>query len=294
MTEDSEEDEEVVYEIEMDDEDMEEGWSEEEESETMDESFMSKPVVGKGANLGMATSHGWGKMGKSVNQKGFKEDMPKANPTKGTGKAKFEYKETKEGKMKDISGVSKKEMNAFGDFGKMVAGSKFQNKIKKSETKEATRTLGTGSNFRKGGLPKPAAHSKFNANLAEEVEILRAKNEEYRKALNIFRSKLNEVAIFNANLAYATRLFTEHTTTKQEKINILRRFDGAETLKESKNLYQSIKSELSGTETKVMTESIGNKIEKVQATGSSINLIESKTYENPQFMRMKDLMGKLK
>ena len=43
-----------------------------------------------------------------------------------------------------------------------------------------------------------------------------------------------------------------------------------------------------------MTESISNKIEKVQATGSSINLIESKTYENPQFLRMKDLMGKLK
>jgi hypothetical protein len=284
-----EEDEEVVYEIEMDDE-----TDEEYESMDMDESFMSKPVIGKGANLGMATNYGYGKMGKSVNQKGFKDDMPKANPTKGTGKAKFEYKETKEGKMKNISDVSKKEMNAFGDFGKMVAGSKFQNKIKKAETKEASRTLGSGSNFRKGGLPKPKAHSEFNANLAEEVEILRAKNEEYRKALNIFRSKLNEVAVFNANLAYATRLFTEHTTTKQEKINILRRFDGTETLKESKNLYQTIKSELSGNDTKVMTESIGNKIEKVQATGSSINLIESKTYENPQFLRMKDLMGKLK
>jgi len=284
-----EEDEEVVYEIEMDEE-----TDEEYESMEMDESFMSKPVIGKGSNLGMAKNHGWGKMSKSVNQKGFKDDMPKANPTKGTGKAKFEYKETKEGKMKDMSDVSKKEMNAFGDFGKMVAGSKFQNKIKKSETKEASRTLGAGSNFRKGGLPKPAAHSKFNANINEEVETLRAKNEEYRKALNIFRSKLNEVAVFNSNLAYATRLFTEHTTTKQEKINILRRFDDAQTIKESKNLYQSIKNELSKENTKMVTESIENKIDKSQSTGSSVNLIESRTYENPQFLRMKDLMGKLK
>ena len=30
----------------------------------------------------------------------------------------------------------------------------------------------------------------------------------------------------------------------------------------------------------------------VASTGSSANLIESKTYENPQFLRMKDLMGK--
>ena len=78
------------------------------------------------------------------------------------------------------------------------------------------------------GLPKP--HSVPNkARLGEEaqkeIQQLREKNEEYRKALNIFKEKLNEVAVFNSNLAYATRLFTENTTTKQEKINILRRFD---------------------------------------------------------------------
>jgi hypothetical protein len=43
-----------------------------------------------------------------------------------------------------------------------------------------------------------------------------------------------------------------------------------------------------------MNESIERKIESVPATGSAVNLIESKTYENPQFLRMKDLMAKLK
>jgi predicted nuclease with TOPRIM domain len=126
----------------------------------------------------------------------------------------------------------------------------------------------------------------------EEVRMLREKNEEYRKALNVFREKLNEVAIFNSNLAYATRLFTEHTTTKQEKINILRRFDDVESLKESKSLYNSIKNELNNTTQNVVTESVG-KIDKSPASGSAQNLIESKTYENPQFMRMKDIMQKI-
>ena len=124
--------------------------------------------------------------------------------------------------------------------------------------------------------------------------MLREKNEEYRKALNVFREKLNEVAIFNSNLAYATRLFTEHSTTKKEKINILRRFDGVETLKESKNLYKSIKDELGQVDTKSINESVGNKINNTVSTGSSTTLIESKTYENPQFLRMKDLMTKIK
>jgi len=108
---------------------------------------------------------------------------------------------------------------------------------------------------------------------------LREKNEEYKKALDFFRTKLNEVAVFNSNLAYSTRLFTEHSTTKQEKINILRRFDGVESLKESKNLYQSIKKELDGnTNVGVVTESIQRKVVKTPQTGSAANLIESFVY----------------
>jgi hypothetical protein len=171
--------------------------------------------------------------------------------------------------------------------------------VKKTEPKEASRTLASGSHFRKGGLPKPRAYSKFNANIEEsvaqqELQILREKNEEYRKALNVFRNKLNEVAVFNSNLAYATRLFTEHSTSKQEKINILQRFDDVETIKESKTLYKIIKDELSLSKPQQVSESIERTINKVPSTGSAINLIESKTYENPQFMRMKDLMSKLK
>jgi hypothetical protein len=168
---------------------------------------------------------------------------------------------------------------------------------KKVETKEAARTLGNGKYWGREGLPKPKAaprHIRKESIDNSELLILREKNEEYRKALNIFRNKLDEVAIFNSNLAYATRLFTEHSTSKQEKINILQRFDGVETLKESKNLYKSIKDELTTTKTSQITESIERTIEKTPSTGSAINLIESKTYENPQFLRMKDLMSKLK
>jgi predicted nuclease with TOPRIM domain len=163
---------------------------------------------------------------------------------------------------------------------------------KKGEHSEAARTLGNGTRnypMRKG-LPKMKVIP--NEYLQEEVERLRNKNDEYRKALNVFREKLNEVAVFNSNLAYATRLFTEHTTTKQEKINILRRFDDVESLKESKNLYGTIKNELNTQVQSVVTESI-KEIDKSPASGSSQNLIESKTYENPQFLRMKDIMSKI-
>ena len=171
-------------------------------------------------------------------------------------------------------------------------------KMSKEEAKEAARTYGFGSKsgrgLRKGVTPNRNIVFKEGVEATEELETLRAKNEEYRKALNIFRDKLNEVAVFNSNLAYATRLFTEHSTSKQEKINILRRFDSAESLKESKALYKTIKDELGTNKPQqFMNESFEKVIEKSPQSGSAINLIESKTYENPQFMRMKDIMSKI-
>jgi hypothetical protein len=172
------------------------------------------------------------------------------------------------------------------------------------ETKEAARTYGNGSKsgrgLRKGITPNRnltfGKGGVKSESVERELNLLREKNEEYKKALDFFRNKLNEVAVFNSNLAYSTRLFTEHTTTKQEKINILRRFDNVSSIKESKNLYQAIKSELGGESTNkgVFTESIERKVIKTPQNGSATNLIETKTYENPQFLRMKDLMNKIK
>ena len=123
---------------------------------------------------------------------------------------------------------------------------------------------------------------------------MRKQNGEYKKALVLFKDKLNEVAVFNANLAYSTRLFTEHSTTRNEKLNILKRFDTVGTLTESKSTYKTIKGELESS--KNVTESVVNKITSNNPTTSSSQdvLSESKAYESPQFSRMKELMSKIK
>jgi len=262
--EELDEEEDVVYEIEMEEDEEEE----EEDSEFIGESKITKKP--KGVGIGKPK---FSYKGKPNMEGGFKTVKKKSDKAMGTGSAKkvniYKAKTNMDGKNKVV---------------------------KKMETKEASRTLGAGRNFGRKGLPKPKAsprHIRLESTDAE-MQILRQKNDEYRKALNVFRNKLNEVAVFNSNLAYATRLFTEHSTSKQEKINILRRFDTVETLKESKNLYKQIKDELGTSKTEQLTESVERVIQKSPSTGSSTTLIESKTYENPQFLRMKDLMSKLK
>ena len=270
---DEEEDEmdfETIYEIEMDDEEMDLELDEEEDEMDFEEdefmletkNFKPKGLVGKVKKVDF----------KSNTQGGFNEKRKEAFGGKkekadGTGKAKFTYKDGE---------------NLDGEF---------KVKPKKVEAKEASRFVKSIDRKVKRGLMAAPKQIK------EEVEMLRTKNEEYRKALDLFRSKLDEVAVFNSNLAYATRLFTEHSTSKQEKINILRRFDNVETLKESKNLYRIIKDEISSSsinESTSINESINRTVNKTVSSGSAVNLIESKTYENPQFLRMKDLMSKIK
>ena len=165
-----------------------------------------------------------------------------------------------------------------------------EGKVKEVEVGEAARTLGND-------VRKPADQGKkYKAGrheMNEEVEKLKKQNSEYKKALILFKDKLNEVAVFNANLAYATRLFTEHSTTKQEKLNILKRFDSISSMNEAKTLFNTIKTEL-GTKTTV-TESVVEKITNTPSTSTSTEVLaESKAYENPQFKRMKDLMTKIK
>ena len=255
---------ETIYEIEMDDEEEDEMDFELEEEDEMDseedefmletKNFKPKGLVGKVKKVDF----------KSNTQGGFSEKRKEAfggkkEKAEGTGKAKFTYKDGE---------------NLDGEF---------KVKPKKVETKEASRFVKSIDRKVKSGLMAAPKQIK------EEVEMLRTKNEEYRKALHLFRTKLDEVAVFNSNLAYATRLFTEHSTTKQEKINILRRFDNVETLKESKNLYRIIKDEVSSSsinESTSINESIDRTVNKTVSSGSAVNLIESKTYENPQFLRM--------
>ena len=126
--------------------------------------------------------------------------------------------------------------------------------------------------------------------LLKEYDELKSKNGEYKEALKVFKTKINEVALFNQNLAHVTKLFTEHSTTKKEKMTILGRFDEIETIKESKTLYKTIAGEL--TEKAPITESVDKKVNKTIDSSKS-NLNESTAYVDPQINKIKDLMNRI-
>lgn len=133
-----------------------------------------------------------------------------------------------------------------------------------------------------------------NRELKNKVSTVQSENEQLKEdynkmvdALKQFRNKLNEVAVFNSNLTYAVRLFTENTTTKDEKMEIIKRFDDVKTLKESKNVYKQLVKEISKKEP--IKESIEDKFNTTKTSGSATLINESKVYVNPELEKMKKL-----
>lgn len=132
---------------------------------------------------------------------------------------------------------------------------------------------------------------KYNSLLTEATK-LKAENDEFRAALKEFRTKLVETVVFNSNLTYVTKLFMEHSTTRGEKQNIIKRFDEEVTnLKESKKLYKTIANELDVRQP--ITESVENKIIKEATTSTSKQLNESTAYVDPSTKRIMDLINRV-
>jgi len=131
---------------------------------------------------------------------------------------------------------------------------------------------------------------KYNT-LLTEAKKLQTENQEFRTALKEFRNKLVETVVFNSNLTYVTRLFTEHSTTKAEKQNIIKRFDEVSNLKESKKLHKTISNELESR--KPINESVERKIIKEASTSTSKQLNESTAYVDPSTKRIMDLINRV-
>jgi hypothetical protein len=171
---------------------------------------------------------------------------------------------------------------------------------KEEEVEESARTIANGYN---GGLESKTIYdADGNGKLQEQVETLTEQNKSYIEAINSLKEineknetqltdlkkKLHEFAILNVNLAYATKLFTECTTTKAEKKEILKKFESVKTINESEDIYNKIFNEFNNKQV------VENTVTKKLSSSSSNMLNETTVYNNTEFSRIKDLMNKVK
>jgi hypothetical protein len=74
--------------------------------------------------------------------------------------------------------------------------------------------------------------------------------EEAMNTIATLRSELNEVNLLNAKLLYVNKLFKSKNLTEAQKVKVINAFDRAETVKETKNIFETLQESLNVTPAK--------------------------------------------
>lgn len=105
-----------------------------------------------------------------------------------------------------------------------------------------TRNIFVGAD-QKRNCSRATNESRINA-LERQANAILNENKELKEIAVQLKKQLSEAVLINASLAKVIRLVTENATSRDEKINILNRFNNVHSLNECKNLYNQISGEL--------------------------------------------------
>jgi len=113
--------------------------------------------------------------------------------------------------------------------------------------------------------------------------------ESYKSALDKYRGQLQEMAIFNTNLAHVNNLLVneELALTQEDKIKIINEFKKVDSITSSQNVYKNLLTEMKGGK-KTLTESLENKVSASIQPSSKQKLdevVEKTAYTNVPRMK---------
>ena len=137
-----------------------------------------------------------------------------------------------------------------------------------------------------------------DAELAQENTRLQGELDEYRKAVELLRGKLNEVNLLNAKLLFTNKLFKGKDLSQDQKIHVVETFDLATTIREVKLLYATLaeatinvptkQKKQTTSSTEVVAEGIASKV--VGGTAPKTEVLEEDQFAGFR-NRMKELAG---
>jgi hypothetical protein len=84
-----------------------------------------------------------------------------------------------------------------------------------------------------------------DSELAQENSRLASELAEHREAVEILRSKLNEVNLLNAKLLYTTKLFRKFNLSNDQKMKVVESFDRTSSVRETKLVFSTLAESLS-------------------------------------------------
>lgn len=176
--------------------------------------------------------------------------------------------------------------------GTNVGGFVQQNSTSKSHVPNSSGRSARNASIA-GKKVKTTAQPRYSG-VAEDVmrkaNAIWEENKQLKKELVSIKESLKEAVVLNYNLGQITKLFTENTTTREEKINIIKRFGSeAKTVEDSKKLYESVSRDLK----KVNQMNVNNIDRQLSESKSNNLLVETPIYQSDDLTESLNLMKRL-
>ena len=119
--------------------------------------------------------------------------------------------------------------------------------------------------------------------LLKENQRLKANEKKAVKMLQETMARVEKLATVNSKLAYTTRLFTEHSTTRKEKEAILKKMDKANTVGECDILFSMLSENLEKRVMKKNPTISKSQLNEAKETTKNKKVIkEERTYIDPE------------
>jgi hypothetical protein len=157
------------------------------------------------------------------------------------------------------------------------------------EIDEAAAGTPTSTSYSKGNKYDEDFMKAVKDDLAKLMSKVGLKEEELDEAyttIESLKSDLNEVNLLNAKLLYTNKIFKAKTLTESQKVKVLGAFDKANTVKESKLVYETLNEGLK-TKKSPIKESLGTASKVTGNVNTKKPIIET----DPMVERFKKLAG---
>lgn len=129
-------------------------------------------------------------------------------------------------------------------------------------------------------------------NIKRKANAIFKENNELKEVLAQLKGKLEESIVINASLGKIIQLVTENTTSRDEKVDIVKRFNNVKTIQESRELYNTISNELKGVKNNTKAQ-VNESMDKQIAEGKNNNLIETSIYKSTDLSNTLNLMDRM-
>ena len=122
-----------------------------------------------------------------------------------------------------------------------------------------------------------------------------ARNVSELEAINTLKEELKEVNLLNSKLLYLNKILKESNLKESQKVKAITAFDKAETVKEAKIVFETLKENLSKAPTKETTKKLVRESKNfASSTISGTSPVKKPVMEvDPTIQRMKKLAGLL-